>query len=164
LVAQSRRVEVSAGLAVPIEILGTHRSAGPLLRLSLPAGSSSRVARARFDVEAMLMPGTPAPSRSAEATGDVRSVGAMANLVIGPPRPRVAPYVILGAGLHALNIAGAPPVSYVGGVRAGLGIRIATARFQFSLESAAHLNLSERATGQNFRPGSFVPISVGIAF
>jgi hypothetical protein len=63
-----------------------------------------------------------------------------------------------------MHIAGAPPTSFIGGLRGGLGLRTNAGRYRVSLEAAAHLNLSDRGTGRNFSPGSFFPVTVGIAF
>ncbi len=164
-VAQSGAIEVGIGTVVPIEALGANRSAGPFIRAGVIRGNPTRVVRLRLDGEAMSMPGRPAPNRSAETSGDLRSVGFVATVVVAPPRLRVAPYFLLGAGAHLMSIAGADsPNNLVGGLRSGLGFRVNTARYRLSLESSAHLNLSDRATGGMLKLGSYVPITLAIAF
>lgn len=164
-VAQSGAIEVAIGTVVPIEALGANRSAGPFIRAGVIRGNPTRVVRLRLDGEAMSMPGNPAPNRSAETTGDLRSIGFVATVVVAPPRLRVAPYFLFGAGVHLMSIVGADgPNNFVGGVRSGLGLRVNAARYRISLESSANLNLSDRATGRNFTLGSYVPITLAIVF
>ncbi len=165
VVAQSGTIEVGIGTVVPVEAIGADRSAGPFVRAGVIRGNPTRVVRLRLDGEAMSMPGNPAPNRSAEKTGNLRSVGFVTTVVVAPPRLRVAPYFLIGAGVHLMSITGADsPNNFVGGVRSGLGVRVTTARYRISLESSAHLNLSDRATGRDYKLDSYVPITLAIVF
>lgn len=157
-------VDLGGGLAVPTGILGRERGAWPVIRAGVQKRQVKAPVRFRLDLEALWM-GSSAAADS-NNVGALGSVSLVESALIGPAKPALAPYGILGMGLQWLvnRTPDTYPVALLG-VRVGGGLRGAVGRYRVSLEVATQLGvLSNYGHVSSAKIGSYWPITVGLTF
>lgn len=165
LAAQTARPEIAAGVAVPAGALAAQRVAGPLVRAGVVLGAPSRIVRVRLDAEAAWMPARGRTVPISSASGTLRTVGAVASMLVGPAEPRIAPYLLAGISAQRMQVNGHPnPYGTLAGVRLGVGVRRTVGTHELRAEVAEHAVLSDYGTGRDFAVGTYWPISFGVTF
>ena len=154
------------GVALPsLGDYGRRRRPGPLAQLSVLFGDSTRRVRLRIEAEGAWFPGRAPANPPFSTDGDMRILSAFANLVMAPRWSGLRPYFLLGAGAQRVTVPGvANPYGAVPGVRTGFGFEDKVRGWTLRGEVSANAVLSDFATGREYRPGTYWPITLGIQF
>ena len=163
--AQRFSPEVAIGIVAPIGLLGARRGIGPTVGAGFMIGGPDRRVRLRIGFDVATMPGHNQPGQLGAAGADLRLATLGAAVLMGPRRGRLAPYLVLGVESHSMEARGyTNPYGRVGGLSAGVGLRASLRRLEARAEVTAHLILSDFATGEDFAPGTYVPVTLRVAF
>lgn len=163
--AQLITPQVAAGIAAPTGPLGEARSPGPALRGAVLVGAPTRRVRLRIAADAAWMPGSQAAASQYASAGDLRVLSVSGSVVLAPRGEGAAAYVLLGGGVQGMRVAGQRNPYGVGGVlHAGVGVRVPLGRVAMHFEVTPQLLLTDYATGEDFSPGTYWPVLVGLSF
>jgi len=162
--AQAVQLAVAGGVAIPTDDYGETRTTGPLVRGTLLLRGPERRVRFRMDAEgAWLLDRTDRAITGSSRDGTMRVVSALASVVIGGTGPRIAPYLLAGAGVQRLTVEGTRnPYGRTLGMRAGAGVRWLVGRVEMNAEITPHWALTDFGTGREFGLGSYVPVAIGV--
>jgi hypothetical protein len=157
--------EAAVGAAVPHGVLGQHRKSGLFVRAGLAIGDARRIVSLRVHGEAALLSGRPTTGADPSERNDLRVLGLMGSVKLGPGPISLGPYLIAGGGLQRLAVAGDPrAVSWAPAVRAGIGLEARIRRLGFTLEIAPTYAFTSRGAEPDVWMVSYQPITVGITF
>lgn len=150
---------IGGGAAIPVGKLGDVQKTGYSALLALAVGSPEMPIGLRFDgIYNNLTRATPATA----TTGDLRVVGALANLIYAFPGTYAKPYLLAGAGWYGSKVdtVGAKSQNNVG-YNAGLGVTFGFGPAAAFVEARYHSISRNAAKGGVFQ---FVPVTFGLMF
>lgn len=163
LAAQQARVGVLGGVSVPTGNMKERRESGR--ELGAVAMLEWTRWTLRTDFTYTRFPGKTAGPLGEFSFGDLTNVAVHANLLYLRHEEPFRHYLLFGTGLHRLEGTRGSfnPYGWTSGVQAGAGLRFSVRRVALFAETRWAIIFSDYGN-DDFKPSTFVPISVGVLF
>jgi hypothetical protein len=162
LAAQSPSMMLAAGAAMPSGSMADRYGRGMQVHLGTYLGSADDRIRVRLDLAGS---GFPVRRNGQWNPADLRSLGAVGNVIAGVRTGAFRPFMLTAIGAHRLwKLHGYEnPYGITYSVGLGAGAHFTVKRVPLSTEIRWHVDLTDYAA-EEFMPGIFVPVTLGVRF